>query len=55
GIIKRNDMKFALQLGVANAESVISHFGAHNRLLTWKEAAERIRRQPAKITTAAMK
>ncbi|MBI2142423.1 carbohydrate kinase family protein, partial [Candidatus Woesearchaeota archaeon] len=33
GIIKRNDMKFALQLGVANAESVISHFGAHNRLL----------------------
>ncbi|MBN2111683.1 carbohydrate kinase family protein [Candidatus Woesearchaeota archaeon] len=42
GIIKKNDIKFALKLGLANAESVITHFGAKNKLLTWKEAMKKI-------------
>lgn len=55
GIIKTGDIKFALRLGVANAESVISYFGAHNKLLKWKEAVARIRRRPAKITIGTLK
>ncbi|MBI2575111.1 carbohydrate kinase family protein [Candidatus Woesearchaeota archaeon] len=55
GIIKKGDMEFALQLGVANAESVISYFGAHNRLLTWKDAVARIRKRPARIATGFLK
>jgi len=43
GIIRKNDVKFALKLGFANAESVITHFGAKNKLLTWKEALKKIK------------
>lgn len=43
GIIKKDDMNFALKLGLANAESVITHFGAKNNLLTWKEIAKKIK------------
>ncbi len=50
GMITKEDLMFALQLGICNAESVISHFGAHNKLLTWKEAIRSIRQNPAKIT-----
>ncbi len=49
GLIKKNDIKFALQLASANAESVITHHGAKNKLLTLKEAMAAIRKQPAKI------
>lgn len=42
GIIRKNDINFALKLGLANAESVISHFGAKNKLLTWNEAMKKI-------------
>jgi ribokinase len=37
-IIKNNDLHFALNLGMANATSVIKHIGAKNKLLTLKEA-----------------
>ncbi len=43
GIMKKNDIKFALKLALANAESVISHFGAKNKLLTWQEAMKKIK------------
>jgi ribokinase len=43
GMIKKNDINFALKLGLANAESVITHFGAKNKLLTWKEAVKKIK------------
>ena len=49
GLIKKNDIKFALQLASANAESVISHHGAKNKLLTSKEALASMRKNPAKI------
>ncbi len=49
GLARTGSMEYGLQLGTANAESVIRHFGAHNRLLSWKEAAKAINRNPAKI------
>ena len=41
GLIRKNDINFALRLGLANAESVITHFGAKCRLLTWNEAVKK--------------
>jgi len=38
GLIKTNKIKLALKLGRANAESVISHYGAQNNLLTKQKA-----------------
>lgn len=38
GLIKKDDLNFALKLGRANAESVIGHYGAQNKLLNWQEA-----------------
>ena len=35
GFIKTQDINFALKLGLANSESVIQHYGAQNKLLTW--------------------
>ena len=43
GLIKKNDINFALKLGLANAESVISHYGAKNKLLSWNEAMKKIK------------
>ncbi|MDA1196679.1 MAG: carbohydrate kinase family protein [Nanoarchaeota archaeon] len=48
GMIKRNDIKFALQLARTNAESVIQHHGATNKLLTFKQACKEIKK-PTKI------
>jgi ribokinase len=49
GLIKKNDMEFALQLASANAESVISYHGAKNKLLTFKEVLKVIKKRPSKI------
>lgn len=38
GMILKNNINLALKLGLANSESVIQHYGAHNKLLTWQEA-----------------
>jgi len=37
GMIKKNDIEFALKMASANSESVIQHHGAKNKLLTYKE------------------
>ncbi len=50
GIIKKNDTKFALELGLANAESVISGRGAKTNLLAYNEAIEIMKKTPAKIS-----
>ncbi len=42
GMMKKNDIKFALKLGLANAESVITRYGTKNKLLTWNEALKKI-------------
>lgn len=49
GIIKKQDIEFALQLGLANAESVIRYHGAQNKLLSWNEVIKTIKKNPAKI------
>lgn len=49
GMIRKNDLKFALQLGLANAESVITHKGAKSNLLKYNSAVNRIKRNPGKI------
>ncbi len=49
GMIKTGDIKYSLQLGITNAESVISQFGAHNKLLTWKEAERSIKKDPSRV------
>ena len=37
GIIKTNNIKKSLQIGLKNSESVIQYFGAKNILLRWKD------------------
>lgn len=54
GIIKKNDIKFALQLGLANAESVITHHGAKHKLLTWNEALKAIKKNPGNLSKKAV-
>ncbi len=49
-MIKKNDIEFAIRLGMTNAESVISYHGAKNKLLTYKEALGAMRKRPIKIT-----
>lgn len=48
--IKKDDIEFALQAGVANAESVISFPGAKQGILTWREMEKRVKKDPATIT-----
>jgi ribokinase len=44
GIILKNDIKFGLNLGMANALSVIKKIGAKNNLLTMKKAITEIKK-----------
>lgn len=50
GIIKRNDIRFAIQLGMTNAESVIQNHGAKTGLLHYNKALEIIKKYPIKIS-----
>ncbi len=54
GIIKGRDIEFSLQLALANAESVIKHFGAKNKLLGWNEAMAEVKKNPAKIKSKCL-
>ena len=49
GMAKGKNIKFCLQLGLAESESVITHYGAKNKLLKWGEALRIIKKQPGKI------
>ncbi|MBW2976761.1 carbohydrate kinase family protein [Candidatus Woesearchaeota archaeon] len=49
GIIKKNDVEFALKLGITNAESVIQHHGAKEKLLKYNEALSIMRKNPVKV------
>jgi len=44
GLILKNDVLFAMNLGMANATSVIKHMGAKNKLLTLTEAKKEIKK-----------
>ena len=50
GIIKKNDIEFAIKIGMTNAESVIQYHGAKNKLLSYKEALKEMRKKPVKVT-----
>lgn len=43
GMIKTDNPQFSLKLGLANAESVIMHYGAKNKLLRWSEAIKKVK------------
>ncbi|MBU0536612.1 MAG: carbohydrate kinase family protein [Nanoarchaeota archaeon] len=49
GLAKGNDIEFSMRLALANAESVIQHYGAKNKLLTWKEAMREMKKCPKVI------
>ncbi len=49
GIIKKNNVEFAIKLGMTNAESVITHHGAKNKLLSYKEILDVLRKSPIKV------
>ena len=49
GMIKKNNVRFALELGLANSESVIVHKGAKAGLMTYKQAIAHMKKMPAKI------
>ncbi len=48
-IVSKGSMLYALRAATANAESVITHHGAKNKLLTAKELKARVRRNPARV------
>jgi len=50
GLMMSNDLRFALQLGATEANSVIEHIGAKERLLTRSEALSRLKKHPAKVS-----
>lgn len=49
GIIIKNDIEFAIKLGIANSLSVITHYGAKNILLSYKEAMKDMKKLKIKI------
>jgi ribokinase len=49
GIIKKNDVESALKIALANSESVITHPGAKNKLLSYREVLNKIKKNPVKI------
>jgi len=50
GIMRKNDIEFAIKLGIANAQSVVKYFGAKNILLSYKEAIKAANKLNAKVT-----
>ncbi len=53
GLMKKNDVEFAMKVALANAESVVMHHGAKNKLLTYREALKKIKTRPAKVKVEA--
>ena len=51
-LIKGKELKFALELGITNAEKVIQYTGASEKILTWDEALREIKRRPHKVRVA---
>ncbi|MCH8329425.1 MAG: carbohydrate kinase family protein [Nanoarchaeota archaeon] len=49
GIIKKNNIEFAIKLGMTNAESVIQHHGAKEKLLTYNEALKIMKKKPIRV------
>ncbi len=46
GMIRKNNIGFALKLALMNSQSVISNVGAKNILLKWSEAIKKVKKSP---------
>jgi sugar/nucleoside kinase (ribokinase family) len=55
GMIKTGDMEFGLQLALANAEAIITHYGGKKNLMRMGEAIKAIKRNPAKIVITKLR
>lgn len=55
GILRKNDIEFAIKLGIANSQSVIQHYGAKNILLIFKEAMKEMKKLKVKISKKKIK
>lgn len=49
GIIRKNEIVFAIKLGIINSLSVITHYGAKNILLSFEEAVGAIKKMKVKV------
>ena len=49
GLLKKDDIEFAIKLASVNSESVIQHHGAKNKLFTYNEAMKQIKKNKLKI------
>jgi len=49
GLLKNKGVEFAIKLGIINAQSVVSHYGAKNILLSYKEAMKIMKKFRVKI------
>lgn len=49
GIIRKNDIGFAIRLGIANAQSVVAHYGAKNILLGYNESMKAMKKLKIKV------
>lgn len=45
-LIKRGDLALAMQVGLVNAQNVLRFYGARNKLLSWSEAMEAVKKAP---------
>lgn len=48
-IIKGKEIQTALKWGIANSQSVIAHYGAKNKLLTYRELLAELRKNPVDV------
>ena len=55
GIIKKNDLPFAIQLGTTQAESVIQYHGAKNKLLSYNEVLKVMKKRPVEVVKKLLK
>lgn len=44
-LIKGKNIEYSLRVGVANAQSVVRHFGAKNKLLSWPEVRKEVKKR----------
>ena len=49
GLMRKNDIEFAIGLGITNAQSVVAHYGAKNILLTYKETIKAMGKLKIKV------
>ena len=49
GFLRKNDLETSLKMAQTNSESVIRHYGAKNKLLTYRELLAAMKKTPVKV------